>query len=79
MEKLKTKNKMEIEKNHDSSTLEKSIFNEEENILTVHFKNGSIYEYSNFNKEDYESFINAASTGSYFYHNIRNNFPYSKL
>jgi len=70
---------MKIEKNHNSSTIEKSIFDEEENTLTVYFKNGSVYEYSNFDEEEHERFINASSIGSYFYHNIRSNFPYSKL
>ena len=67
---------MIIEQTHTSSLIDKTIFDDELKTLQVFFKNGSVYEYSNF--DDYDSFIQASSIGSYFAHNIKNNFPYTK-
>lgn len=70
---------MKTEQTHDSSLIEKSIFDDEEKTLTLFFKNGVAYEYSNFDENDYNSFINAPSQGSYFARNIKNSFPYTRL
>lgn len=70
---------MKIEQTHDSSLIDKTIFNDEDKTLEVHFKNGGVYEYSNFEQSDYDELINAASAGSHFSRNIKTNFPFSKL
>ena len=70
---------MQTEQTHDSSLIDKSVFDDEEKTLTVYFKSGAAYEYSNFDEDDYKAFISAASQGSWFSHNIKNSFPYRKV
>lgn len=70
---------MTIVQTHDSSLIEKTIFDDKEETLIVFFKNGGSYEYSNFDTDDYDSFMNASSQGAYFAKNIKTLFPYRKI
>lgn len=70
---------MKHEQTCSSSLIERTIFDDQENTFIVYFKNGAAYEYSGFDVDDYDNFVNASSQGSYFTRNIKNNFSFSKL
>ena len=63
----------------DSSNLASVGYDEENEILEMEFNHGSIYQYNDVPKEEYDSLMNADSLGSYFYHNIRDDYEYVKL
>lgn len=48
-------------------------------ILEVEFHHGAIYQYFNVPKEVYEGLISAGSHGSYFYHNIKDEYKFNRL
>lgn len=70
---------MKLEQTHDSSLIEKTVFDNKAKTLVVYFKNGAVYEYSEFDEDDYRAFEAASSKGSHFVHSIKNIFSYSKL
>lgn len=55
----------------------------ETQTLAIKFKlGGSVYHYSNFSAEEYETFSKAESVGSHFIKNIKSNptkYPFTKL
>jgi len=65
--------------NVDSSNLASVGYDEESQILEIEFNHGGVYQYYDVPKEEYQSLMNADSLGSYFYHNIRNDYEYAKL
>src|SRR5947208_1322912 len=50
-----------------------------ERRLYLRFHSGDIYCYFGFPAEQYHQFLAAGSKGSYFAHNIRNRFRYSRI
>ena len=51
-----------------------------EPILIVEFReSGSIYEYSGFTTDDWDSFSSADSLGGYFNQKIKGNYPYERI
>jgi hypothetical protein len=70
---------MITEQLHDSSIIEKTTFDDVAKTLTVTFKNGSEYEYSDFEQSEYDSFLAAPSQGSYFSKNIAHLYTFRKL
>lgn len=54
-----------------STNIAELLYEEDIEVLTVVFINGSEWEYDNIPPEIYEDLIDAASVGSYFYWNIR--------
>lgn len=62
----------------ESSNLQRFMYNEESQVLTVEFKNGGVYEYYDVPVNIYEGLVNADSKGSYLYHYIKGSFRYSK-
>ena len=53
---------------------------EKSEILVVEFReSGSIYEYSGFTADDWDSFSSADSLGGYFNQKIKGNFPYERI
>lgn len=54
-------------------------YDEAAKVLEVEFKNGSVYQYTGFQADDYAAFMAADSKGSYLNQNIKNVFPYSKV
>ncbi len=54
-------------------------YNEDDHILEVEFKNGSVYQYSDVPLSERTGIMNADSKGRYFHANIRNRYPYVKL
>lgn len=49
------------------------------NTLIVSFLNGSSYEYTSVPEQEVLQMLGAGSHGSYFHHNIRSSYPYSRL
>ena len=47
--------------------------------LEVEFWDGSVYQYFDVPEAVYEELMTAESVGSYHYHNIRENYHYTKL
>ena len=62
----------------ESSNLQRFMYNEESQTLTVEFKNGGVYEYYDVPVNIYEGLKNADSKGNYLYHHIKGSFMYSK-
>ncbi|CAN5265578.1 hypothetical protein BH20ACI1_BH20ACI1_11380 [soil metagenome] len=54
-------------------------YDEKKKVLEVEFTSGGVYEYYDVDKETYDELMNADSLGSYFYHNIRDDYDYSRL
>lgn len=65
--------------NVSSSNLASVGYDEENQILEIEFNHGGIYQYFDVPVEEHEGLMSASSHGSYFYHNIRNDYEYSKL
>ena len=67
-------------KKTESSNVYSVAYQEDVKKTFVTFKNGSIYEYENVKKEDFEKLKNAKSTGSYLSTVfLKNNYDYKKL
>ncbi|WLO85518.1 KTSC domain-containing protein [Pantoea agglomerans] len=47
--------------------------------LEVEFLNGTVYQYYDVPEGVFEELLNAGSVGSYFSHNVRNNYPTQKV
>ncbi|AVG77997.1 KTSC domain-containing protein [Pantoea ananatis] len=47
--------------------------------LEVEFLNGTVYQYYDVPVGVFEEMLNAGSVGSYFSHNVRNNYPTQKV
>ena len=65
--------------NVESSNLASVGYDEKSQILEIEFNHGGVYQYFDVPIEEYESLMGADSLGSYFYHNIRNDYEYAKL
>ena len=63
----------------DSSNLASVGYDEENKILEIEFNHGGIYQYFDVPKDEYDALMNASSLGSYFYHNIRDDYEFDKL
>ncbi|HSK73899.1 MAG TPA: KTSC domain-containing protein [Pyrinomonadaceae bacterium] len=66
-------------KDVDSSMLVSIGYDEKKKILEVEFTSGGIYEYYDVDKKTYDELMNADSHGSYFYHNIRDDYDFSQI
>jgi len=62
-----------------SSNLASVGYDEENEILEIEFNHGGIYQYFNVPINEYKALMSADSHGSYFYHNIRGGYEYTKL
>ena len=63
----------------DSSNIASVGYDAENEILEIEFHHGAIYQYFDVPKEEYEALMNASAYGSYFFHNIRDNYKYQKV
>ena len=63
----------------DSSNLDVFWYNKDTKVLTIEFKNGTAYEYSNVSPKVFEGLKTAESQGRYFHKNIRGVFLHKKL
>jgi hypothetical protein len=64
---------------NNSSVLQKVNYKFKEKLLNVVFKNGSVYNYQNVDPQKLARLLAADSKGSYFYHNVRDAYPYQKI
>lgn len=58
----------------DSSAIDSVSYNADEQVLSVVFPNGDIYDYANFAPEVFEEFMNADSKGAFFVNRIKDQF-----
>lgn len=63
----------------DSSNLTTVEYDPDTLVLRVSFKNGGMYEYEGVLQEVVDEMMAADSQGSYFYKNVRMNYPYTKI
>ena len=63
----------------ESSNIASVGYDAENRILEIEFNHGGVYQYFDVPADEYESLMNASSLGSYFSHNIRNDYDYEKL
>lgn len=63
----------------ESSNLDQLAYNPETQELFVQFKGGRVYSYSGVPTMIWNELLNASSHGSYFYHNIRKSYPYTRI
>ena len=63
----------------DSSMLASVGYDEKTKTLEVEFNHGGVYKYRKVSKKVYEELMNADSVGSYFYHNIRDDYDYTQV
>ena len=62
-----------------SSNLSQVGYDYDQRVLFVAFTNGNIYQYSSVPPSVVIELLSAGSHGSYFHHNIRMSYPFSKL
>lgn len=62
-----------------SSTIAWADYDQETQTLTLTFKNGGIYEYSDLDAKTYANFLDAASQGKFFSQYIRDKYPTNKV
>jgi len=60
-----------IEAFYDSSNIVKTNYIPEQNFMFIFFKGGSVYSYSNIDRELYEKFENCESQGKFFIAEIK--------
>lgn len=63
----------------ESSMFEGQHYEPTSRVLTVKFKNGSIYQYEDVPADKHDAFVGNASPVSYFNSRIKNNFAGKKL
>jgi len=63
----------------ESSMLASIGYDEKTKTLEVEFNHGGVYKYLKVSKSVYEELMNADSLGSYFYHNIRDDYDYTQV
>lgn len=61
-----------------SSNIEALSYDEASQILRIWFTSGSVYDYGNVPKVEFEALLYAPSIGSYFNRNIKNSYPYTR-
>lgn len=62
-----------------SSTVGSIGYDADSQILEVEFLNGSVYQYLNVPREEFDQFQSAASKGSYLARNIKNRYPCTRV
>lgn len=63
----------------ESSNLASVGYDADKKILEIEFNHGGVYQYFDVPKDEYEVLINASSLGSYFYHNIRDDYEFNRI
>jgi len=63
----------------NSSNLYSVEYNKETKTLEVEFNKGGVYQYSNVPESVFNQLMTAPSKGSYFYHNIRDQYDTKKI
>ena len=73
---MSDKNKPEVSSSLDSSILSEARYDPFMEVMTIQFKNDSVYEYIEVPKETYEELVSAPSAGKYFHLNVRGKFEF---
>lgn len=68
--------KPEVSSSVESSLLKEVSYDPFMNTMSVHFKNGGIYDYLEVPEETYKELLQAPSVGKYFHINIKNKFQF---
>ena len=77
---LDNKNSHNIQRvNVSSSNIASVGYDKEKQILEIEFQHGAVFQYLDVPKEVYDGLMQAASIGSYFMYNIKNEFKYQKI
>ena len=63
----------------ESSMLASVGYDAKTKTLEVEFNHGGVYQYRKVRKEVYQELLLAESIGSYFYHNIRDDYDYIQV
>lgn len=63
----------------ESSMLASIGYDSKKKILEVEFNHGGVYQYFDVSKRVYDELMSADSHGSYFYHNIRDDYQYGRI
>lgn len=63
----------------ESRSLAEIGYDSNSETLEIMFKHGGIYQYYNVPEVVYERFMDAASRGSFFNHEIKGHFPEAKI
>lgn len=66
----------EVSSSLDSSLLKEVIYDPFMSVMTVHFKNGGVYEYLEVPEETYNNLLKSSSTGKFFHLNVKNKFQF---
>jgi hypothetical protein len=62
-----------------SSTIYAMGYDENSKTLRVMFTTGSVYDYNDVERNEYENIVKSQSVGKYFQSNIRNVYQYKKI
>lgn len=62
----------------DSNNLAKSEYNDADKTMTITFKNGGVYCYTDVPKEIFDGLSESKSKGQYFHKSIKNAFKFMK-
>lgn len=54
-------------------------YNRTDGVLTIKFKNGSIYAVHGFSQEDHDAFVGATSQGEHYHAFIKNRYHIEKV
>jgi hypothetical protein len=63
----------------ESSTVYSTEYNADNKTLIVVFKNGTTYEYYNFQMDAWEELLKAESIGKYLNANVKGKYDYEKI
>ncbi|NJO99007.1 MAG: KTSC domain-containing protein [Pleurocapsa sp. CRU_1_2] len=63
----------------DSSCINAIAFDESTNFLKIRFHNGSVYQYSDFDRLKFSDFRNSSSLGRFFHDEIKDFYSFSQL
>lgn len=70
--------KPEISSSLESSLLKEVIYDPFLSVLSIHFKNGGVYDYLEVPEETYEELLKAPSSGKFFHLNIKPKFQFMR-
>ncbi len=63
----------------ESRVFEEAAYLPSDRLLYLKFRTGDVYRYFDFPSEQFNEFLEAASKGRYFAHNIRDIYPYEQV
>ena len=63
----------------DSSNIRSIGYDKDTKLLEIEFHSDSIYQYSDVDQSVHSALMKAGSTGSFFYRNIRDRYPATKM